>query len=135
LTQDGGEIRHGQLPLTQQGQDAQTSRTSSLENTMVSGYNVKAPAVVVLIGANDYGFAERATPAGPSSQKASSQRDDHVDGNPPTATEELFGNYNFLVEATGTQVGSEGITLAHEGFEIQATGSRSGGEVISSDAY
>ena len=25
------------------------------------------------------------------------------------ATEELFGNYNFLVAATGTQVGSEGV--------------------------
>ncbi len=31
-----------------------------LEDTMISGYGVKAGAVVVLIGANDYGFADRA---------------------------------------------------------------------------
>jgi hypothetical protein len=37
--------------------------------------------------------------------------------------------------ADSNEVAVEGITLAHEGFEIQALGRRSGGEVISSDAY
>jgi hypothetical protein len=37
--------------------------------------------------------------------------------------------------ADSNEVAVEGITLAHEGFEIQAVGSRGGGEVISSDSY
>ena len=37
--------------------------------------------------------------------------------------------------ADSNEVAVEGITLAHEGFEIQALGTRGGGEVISSDSY
>jgi hypothetical protein len=37
--------------------------------------------------------------------------------------------------ADSNEVAVEGITLAHEGFEIQALGTRSGGEVVSSDAH
>jgi hypothetical protein len=37
--------------------------------------------------------------------------------------------------ADSKEVAVEGMTLAHEGFEIQALGTRSGGEVISADAY
>jgi hypothetical protein len=37
--------------------------------------------------------------------------------------------------ADSNEVAIEGITLAHEGFEIQALGSRGGAEVISSDSY
>jgi hypothetical protein len=41
----------------------------------------------------------------------------------------------YANRADSNEVAVEGITLAHEGFEIQAVGTRSGGEVISSDAY
>jgi hypothetical protein len=36
---------------------------------------------------------------------------------------------------SSNEVAVEGITLAHEGFEIQALGTRGGGEVSSSDSY
>ena len=56
--------------------------STHLENTMISGYNVKAGAAL----------------------------DDRADRNANGVTEELFGNYNFLLAAEGTQVGSEGVT-------------------------
>jgi hypothetical protein len=37
--------------------------------------------------------------------------------------------------ADSNEVAVEGMTLAHEGFEIQALGTPDGGELVSSDAY
>ena len=37
--------------------------------------------------------------------------------------------------ADSNEVAVEGMTLAHEGFEIQALGRRGGGEATSSDSY
>jgi hypothetical protein len=41
----------------------------------------------------------------------------------------------YVSPADSNEVAVEGMTLAHEGFEIQALGTRGGGEVISSDSY
>jgi hypothetical protein len=49
--------------LTRYAGPAGTTSSVVLEDTMISGYGVKAGAVVVLIGANDYGVTDRAQPA------------------------------------------------------------------------